>query len=227
MSCANAFLDLQLHYLMNTFSFLCLPFLIFTPTSTSYSYPRTSQLCSGTPCVDFTWLINIRITVTVLCSVMSDCCKHMDGNPAGSAVHGIFEATVLEWVAIFQLTLNQPASADADVMQFRIFHLFSASSPLSCFGSLHLILLSLFLFHPMLFFQTHYFIKVYRNVELMRNQGILSRFLYCTSQLCTPMREFMRYLMCIWMNHYPHLLFRSCVHKQNIHNALVTMEKGH
>ena len=109
----------------------------------------------------------------------------VDCSPPGFSVHGIFQARVLEWGAIafsiFQLTLNQPASADPNVMQFRIFYIFSASSPLTCFGSLHLILLSLLLFHPMLFFQTHYFIKVYRKVELMGNQGISSRFLYCTS----------------------------------------------
>ena len=33
-------------------------------------------------------------------SVMSHSCNPMDCNPPGSSVHGIFQATVLAWIAI-------------------------------------------------------------------------------------------------------------------------------
>ena len=33
-------------------------------------------------------------------SVVSDCCNPMDCSPLGSAVHGILQARILEWVAI-------------------------------------------------------------------------------------------------------------------------------
>ena len=34
-------------------------------------------------------------------SVVSDCCDPVDCSPTGSFVHGIFQARILEWVAIF------------------------------------------------------------------------------------------------------------------------------
>ena len=34
-------------------------------------------------------------------SVMSDTCDPMDCSPSGSSVHGIFQARILKWVAIF------------------------------------------------------------------------------------------------------------------------------
>ena len=38
------------------------------------------------------------VSVTQLCLIL---CDHMDCNPPGSSVHGILQASVLEWVAIF------------------------------------------------------------------------------------------------------------------------------
>ena len=40
---------------------------------------------------------------------MSDSCDHTDGSPPGSSVHGIFQARILEWVAIsFSRDLPDP-----------------------------------------------------------------------------------------------------------------------
>ena len=41
----------------------------------------------------------IDMLVHLSCSVMPDC-DHMDCSPPGSSVHGIFQARILEWVAI-------------------------------------------------------------------------------------------------------------------------------
>ena len=38
--------------------------------------------------------------VFVLFLVMSDSCNPVDCSPPGSSVHGIFQARILEWVAI-------------------------------------------------------------------------------------------------------------------------------
>ena len=35
-----------------------------------------------------------------MCSVVSDSCNPKDCSPSGSSVHGIFQARILEWVAI-------------------------------------------------------------------------------------------------------------------------------
>ena len=35
-----------------------------------------------------------------MCSVVSNFCDPMDSSPPGSSVHGIFQARILEWVAI-------------------------------------------------------------------------------------------------------------------------------
>ena len=39
-----------------------------------------------------------KVKVTQSCLTL---CDSMDYNPAGSSVHGIFQARILEWVAIF------------------------------------------------------------------------------------------------------------------------------
>ena len=52
------------------------------------------------------WLRNFEITFAVRLEVLAaqSCltlCKPMDCGPAGSSVHGILQARILEWVAIF------------------------------------------------------------------------------------------------------------------------------
>ena len=42
----------------------------------------------------------INIGGMSMCSVVSDSLRSMDGGPPGSSIHGIFQARVLEWVAI-------------------------------------------------------------------------------------------------------------------------------
>ena len=43
----------------------------------------------------------VHLYVCVLCrSVMSDSCNAINCSPPGSSVHGIFQARILEWVAI-------------------------------------------------------------------------------------------------------------------------------
>ena len=45
-------------------------------------------------------LLTILKRLSVSPSVMSDFCKPMDCSPPGFSVHGIFQAKILEWVAI-------------------------------------------------------------------------------------------------------------------------------
>ena len=40
-------------------------------------------------------------SVQFSCSVMSNSCDHMESSPPGSSVHGISQARILEWVAVF------------------------------------------------------------------------------------------------------------------------------
>ena len=55
-------------------------------------------------CLD-TWLVGLICvcSVTELCSTL---CNPMDCSPQGSYVHGIFQARILEWVAIFRSRLS-------------------------------------------------------------------------------------------------------------------------
>ena len=39
----------------------------------------------------------VKVLATQLCLTL---CNHMDFSPAGSSVHGLLQARVLEWVAI-------------------------------------------------------------------------------------------------------------------------------
>ena len=45
-------------------------------------------------------LLTILKRLSVSHSVVSDFCKPMDCSPPGFSVHGIFQAKILEWVAI-------------------------------------------------------------------------------------------------------------------------------
>ena len=45
-------------------------------------------------------LLTILKRLSVSRSVVSDFCKPMDCSPPGFSVHGIFQAKILEWVAI-------------------------------------------------------------------------------------------------------------------------------
>ncbi|XDA79460.1 hypothetical protein R6Z07F_009474 [Ovis aries] len=55
---------------------------------------------------------NVLLLVCVLCSVTQSCptlCGSMDCSPIGSSTHGIFQARILEWVAIsFSRESSQP-----------------------------------------------------------------------------------------------------------------------
>ena len=46
------------------------------------------------------WVIQILNHRTRACSVMSDSCNPVDHSPPSSSVHWIFQARILEWVAI-------------------------------------------------------------------------------------------------------------------------------
>ena len=46
------------------------------------------------------WLIQILNHGTHACSVMSNSCNPMDHSPPSSSVHWLFQARILEWVAI-------------------------------------------------------------------------------------------------------------------------------
>ena len=49
------------------------------------------------------WIIYLIMCVYCVCSVTSSCltvCDPMDYSPLGSSIHGIFQAWILEWVAI-------------------------------------------------------------------------------------------------------------------------------
>ena len=49
------------------------------------------------------WIIYLTMCVYCVCSVTRSCltlCDPMDYSPLGSSVHGIFQARILEWVAI-------------------------------------------------------------------------------------------------------------------------------
>ena len=52
---------------------------------------------------DFTWLCDFFFHCVMLCLVAQLCqtiCDPLDYSPPGSSVHGIFQARILEWVAI-------------------------------------------------------------------------------------------------------------------------------
>ena len=52
--------------------------------------------------INIYYICNIMCITRVLCSVMSnsDSCEPMDCSPPDPSVHGIFQARILEWVAI-------------------------------------------------------------------------------------------------------------------------------
>ena len=56
-----------------------------------------SNLCTCETDICFGILENVCVCVH---SVVLDSCDSMDCNPPGSSVHGIFQARILEWVAI-------------------------------------------------------------------------------------------------------------------------------
>ena len=50
--------------------------------------------------VEFRQSVCVCVCVCVSHSVVSDCCDPMDCSPPGSSVHGISQASVLEWGVI-------------------------------------------------------------------------------------------------------------------------------
>ena len=46
------------------------------------------------------------------CSVVSDSLGTMDCRPPGSSLHGIFQAKILEWVAIFSYAMESSGARD-------------------------------------------------------------------------------------------------------------------
>ena len=59
------------------------------------SLRNQSQFCAG----HFRWdSVKVKVSVSQLCPTLCDC---MDCSPPGSPVHGILQARILKWVAIF------------------------------------------------------------------------------------------------------------------------------
>ena len=79
--------------------------------------PQRERRCNLIKCLGFhdIWFIYISLCFTSLlvkrishlgacipnCSVASDSCHAMDCSPSGSSVHGLSQARILEWVAVF------------------------------------------------------------------------------------------------------------------------------
>ena len=59
------------------------------------------------------------ISESVSRSVISDCLQPMDCSPAGSFVHGILQARILEWVAISFLVISPTQGWNPGVLHCR------------------------------------------------------------------------------------------------------------
>ena len=59
------------------------------------------------------------VSVTQLCSIL---CDLMDCNPPGSSVHGILQASLLEWVAILYKNKKKIGTlhSDREVVQYKL-----------------------------------------------------------------------------------------------------------
>ena len=89
-----------------------LPFPSLGTSLTLQALPTECLLCAGTPvslaaqstspcwsCLPAgSWRYLAKVSVAQLCPTL---CDTMDSSPPGSSIHGIFQARVLEWVAIY------------------------------------------------------------------------------------------------------------------------------
>ena len=63
---------------------------------------------------------NVKVLVTQFCLTL---CDSMDCNPTGSSDHGIFQARILQWVAIpFSRESSQPRERTQSPALQQIFH---------------------------------------------------------------------------------------------------------
>ena len=84
----------------------CLPCL---PVRTREGFSAHSAPPTGLGSLAARGGVPSKLVCTHACSVMSDSLNPMDCSPPGSSVHGIFQARILEWVAIpFSRGSSQP-----------------------------------------------------------------------------------------------------------------------
>ena len=83
-------------------SLLCTQCLVYSKCSTSFcwTYVQNSQNSIIRKSTNIKWVKDLNVHVCLVAQLCPTLCDLMDCSPPGSSVDGIFQARILEWVAI-------------------------------------------------------------------------------------------------------------------------------